>query len=148
MLRLDDPRLPLVGCETYDCPGLIPTSAVDRILKKVRFIDQPENSRCPPFCGPCWLWQGRLGRNGYGRAWYSPYRKEIGCHRLLYLELIGPIKKGLVLDHLCNRRACCSPWHMEPVTIQENTRRGNAILYKKAKEYQCNDSNSGLASDG
>lgn len=45
------------------------------------------------------------------------------AHRLAYELLIGPIPHGLVIDHLCMNKACCNPYHMEPVTIGENSRR-------------------------
>jgi hypothetical protein len=34
----------------------------------------------------------------------------------------------LVSDHLCRRRPCVNPWHIEPVTVSENTRRGKVRL--------------------
>lgn len=45
-------------------------------------------------------------------------------HRLVYEALRGEIPKGLHLDHLCRTPACVNPWHLEPVTQQENVRRG------------------------
>jgi hypothetical protein len=78
----------------------------------------------------CWLWTGRMNRNGYGRAYW--YGKEPVVHRLVYEILIGQIPKGLVLDHLCRVRHCCNPEHLEPVTIRENTLRGKAKLIGKA----------------
>jgi len=71
-----------------------------------------------PVCG-CWLWQGRRDRDGYARtspgfglAYVSVYRAEVGA-----------IPHGLVLDHVCRRRACVAPYHLEPVTKRENERR-------------------------
>lgn len=69
----------------------------------------------------CWLWQGRLTPDGYGR-----FGQRL-VHRIVYEELVGPIPDGLTLDHLadvCSSRACCFPDHMEPVTQGENARRG------------------------
>ncbi len=62
--------------------------------------------------GPCWIWEGRLNANGYG-----PYAAQ-------YIKYRGPVPDGLDLDHLCRVRACCNPWHLEPVTHRENIRRG------------------------
>jgi hypothetical protein len=47
-----------------------------------------------------------------------------GAHRWMYEQKIGPIPKGLVIDHLCRNTRCVNPDHLEPVTRGENTRRG------------------------
>ncbi len=107
------------------------SKVVERILRKVIFVEQSILEGR----GPCWIFQGRLNRNGYGRAWYNPVKKEIPCHRILYCEMVGPLIKGLVLDHLCRTRACCNPWHVEQVTHKVNVYRGEAILYRAQHEY-------------
>lgn len=71
---------------------------------------------------PCWIWQLTLTQDGYGRA--SKGRNPISAHRKYYEKYVGPIPKGLVLDHLCRVRCCVNPEHLEPVTPIENTRRG------------------------
>ena len=76
----------------------------------------------------CWLWQGELNRNGYGRVWFMGVRYMV--HRIVWTVLRGPIEDGLVLDHLCRNRACCNPDHLEPVTVRENTLRCEAILFR------------------
>lgn len=112
--------------------GLVTGAAlIDRLLPLV----QPE-----PNSG-CWLYDGeRLSRNGYARVWlagaeHQPPRRqgrEVQLHRLLYELLRAPIASGLVLDHKCRVRCCCNPWHLEPVTVQINTQRGDAVLFAKA----------------
>lgn len=79
---------------------------------------------------PCWEWIGRLNRNGYGRAWHKG--REPVAHRAVYEEIVGPIARGLVLDHRCRVRHCCNPQHLEPVTVGTNTRRGQAVLFAAA----------------
>ena len=81
----------------------------------------------PGLAGPCWVWIGRLNRNGYGRIRHRG--REPVAHRAVYEELIGPIGAGMVLDHLCRTRCCCNPHHLEPVTVQANTHRGDAVLF-------------------
>jgi len=71
----------------------------------------------------CWLWAGAIS-GGYGLAWSG--LRMIGAHRLSYEECRGKIPPGLHLDHLCRVPSCVNPEHLEPVTQQENTRRGIA----------------------
>lgn len=74
---------------------------------------------------PCWVWTGvRNDRSGYGQVWFDGGTKFI--HRVIYQLLVGPIPKGLCIDHLCRNRLCCNPGHMEVVTYSENVRRGDS----------------------
>lgn len=79
---------------------------------------------------PCWLWAGRLNRNGYARGWDPETKREPVLHRAIYERLIGAIGDSLVLDHRCRVRRCIRPDHMEPVTVKINTERGDAILFQ------------------
>ena len=69
----------------------------------------------------CWLWTAAHDRGGYGRSYMNG--KLILAHRLTYELLVGPIPKGLVIDHLCGNPPCVNPSHLEPVTHRENTQR-------------------------
>lgn len=91
-----------------------------RIRRKIRF----EQTRGCPVPGPCWVWTGsRFKQRGdYGAVGYE--RATWRVHRLTYTLLVGPIPDGLVLDHLCRRRLCCNPAHLEPVTQAINLERG------------------------
>ena len=81
----------------------------------------------------CWWWMGSLTKDGYGQfhlgAQNRP-RAALRAHRLAYEMLIGPIPEGLVLDHLCCYKRCVNPAHLEPVTLQENFKRGGANISK------------------
>jgi hypothetical protein len=97
----------------------------------------PTIDSCVTICevSGCWLWQGELNRNGYGRVWVSGRRLMV--HRVVYALLVGEIPKGLVLDHksdVCSHRNCCNPAHLEPVTVKVNTHRGRAVLFKRAEK--------------
>lgn len=48
------------------------------------------------------------------------------AHRLSYQLHRGAIPDGLDIDHLCNRRACCNPAHLDPCTREENAHRAAA----------------------
>lgn len=95
--------------------------------------------RQSPRARGCWLWTGPRHYNGesgtgYARQsyWRYPDDPKSGstnwlAHRLIYTILVGPVDPDKVLDHLSNRctaRHCVRPDHLEPVTIEENTRRG------------------------
>lgn len=81
--------------------------------KRLRFIVD-ENG--------CWLWTGCLDDSGY--AAMSIRRKTVRVHVFTYTKKYGPIPAGKEIDHLCRIRRCINPDHLEPVTSQENTRRG------------------------
>lgn len=74
----------------------------------------------------CWEWEGRVNEKGY--AMYDVPGRAVKAHRYTYELLVGPIPEGLELDHLCRVRACVNPAHLEPVTHQENMRRGAHAL--------------------
>jgi len=73
---------------------------------------------------PCLEWMANKDRRGYGRFWNGA--KKVLAHRWLYEHWMGPIPAGLELDHLCRNPSCVNPKHLEPVTHQENCRRGDA----------------------
>lgn len=66
--------------------------------------------------GDCWLWTGKTFK-GYGIL-----LNQYLVHRLVYEELIVEIP-GLDIDHLCVVTLCANPWHLDPVTASENSRR-------------------------
>jgi hypothetical protein len=70
----------------------------------------------------CWPWKRAVGSHGYGAL--TVESKPWLAHRLAYTLLVGPIPKGLTIDHLCQNKVCVNPCHMEVVTRGENARRG------------------------
>lgn len=83
----------------------------------------------------CWLTTGTISAKGYGRIWLSG--RHYTLHRVVYELLVGPIPKGMQIDHLCRVRACSNPAHLEPVTPAENTRRGESFSAQNARKGQC-----------
>jgi len=59
------------------------------------------------------------------------------AHRAVYEALVGPIPKGLSLDHLCRNRACVNPEHLEPVSLVENVMRGVSPHAVNARKTHC-----------
>jgi hypothetical protein len=101
--------------------------------------------------GDCWLWNGGLDRDGYGRF---QARRPTGwgyvpAHRWAYEAEHGPIPIGLTLDHRCHtddpdcpggrhcaHRRCVRPAHLEAVTTAENRRRAHARRRHTTKDRQ------------
>jgi len=73
--------------------------------------------------GECWEW---TGKGGYKDP-YGTLRGE-QAHRAVYLELVGPIPEGMVIDHTCHNTRCVRPDHLRPVTHKQNmeNRKGAA----------------------
>lgn len=78
----------------------------------------------------CWLWLGACYGFGYGKFRDG---KMHSAHRWAYEYLVGPVPKGLHLDHLCRVPACVNPAHLEPVTPGENTARGIGVCWMKQR---------------
>lgn len=77
----------------------------------------------------CWIWTAYqcegYGRFGIGTAG----NRTMACaHRVAWELVHGPVPDGLELDHLCRNPSCVNPDHLEPVTHQENVRRGLAAV--------------------
>ena len=82
----------------------------------------------------CWPWLGAISDNGYGNISWRDWSGGVGVtrhvstHIYAYTLLVGPVPEGLELDHICRRRHCCNPAHLEPVTRRENWKSWTASL--------------------
>jgi hypothetical protein len=95
----------------------------------------------------CWPWVGGKTHEGYGKL--SNGGSAFVAHRLLYELAIGPIPKGMVVDHTCHNgsgcsggaacthRSCCNPAHLEAVTIANNVLRGQGTAAVNARKIHC-----------
>lgn len=83
---------------------------------------------------PCWEWQASLN-GGYASISYK--HLSYYAHRFIYELLIEPIDRKLQCDHLCRVKHCVNPAHIEPVTPQVNTLRGESCQAKNAKKTHC-----------
>lgn len=94
----------------------------------------------------CWLWQGRLDHQGYGRIAVlregRAYKYEMMLvHRFAYSLAHGPIPDGLEVDHVkargCTNRHCVNPAHLEAVTKKVNTLRSDSFSALNAAKTHC-----------
>jgi hypothetical protein len=122
--RNDSPRQPAAELRRAINAGIA------RFLRKVHF---------DTLTG-CWEWKGAADSKGYSRfVLYDRYggRKYMSGHRLAYHYFRGAIPEGLCLDHLCGFRDCVNPFHLEAVTIRENSLRQARWARRKARRPRC-----------
>ena len=84
--------------------------------------------------GKCCLWTGTKLK-GYGQFCYKG--KNVLAHRFSYSVFIADIPKDKILDHLCRKRACVNPFHLEPVTFRVNILRGSGFCALNARKTHC-----------
>ena len=117
--------------EWFKCYSRMLDNLPQRFLEKI-IIDQETG---------CCIWTGsHVGKVGYGYFW----SKSGSCraHKFCYESIIGPVPKGMELDHLCRNTLCVLPYHLEPVSHLENVRRGvsseTSGKYQKEKTHCVN----------
>lgn len=86
--------------------------------------------------GGCWLWEGTKNNQGYG--WFWSGTAEVLAHRWSYEHFIGPIPRGLVVDHLrCDTKRCVNPDHLQICTRRENNLRADGMGAICAAKTEC-----------
>lgn len=105
----------------------------ERFRRNVSAGPAPENR---PGLGPCLLWTAGKTKQGYGG--FHPSKGEtVLAHRWAYINAGGSIEADQVLDHLCRVRTCVNPAHLEPVTNEENLRRGAGYGLRNGMRNSC-----------
>ena len=99
--------------------------------EKVKYVI--DNHTDFPNTWPCYLWPWNTsGRGNYGRITDAGRNgvkgKDVFAHRAAYELYKGPVPENMVLDHRCGNVLCINPWHLEAVTMKENSRRGDREL--------------------
>lgn len=85
---------------------------------------------------PCWLWTASTDKNGYTRFFFLAQCRA--AHIVSYWLFVGATPKGLELDHLCRRRHCVNPTHLDAVTHYVNVvERGIGLSAINAKKTHC-----------
>lgn len=94
----------------------------------------------------CRLWLGAKSRStgGYYGSFSQSFegttrRSQRKAHVYAWELAHGPVPDGLELDHLCRVRMCVEETHLEPVTSQVNSLRGNGISSVNASKVFCNN---------
>lgn len=64
--------------------------------------------------GNCWVWTGNLDDEGYGH--FSDQKKNQYAHRWAWEHLVGELKDGIQLDHICKNPPCARPSHLQTLT--------------------------------
>lgn len=103
-------------------PLVIEAHDVSRLMRKIVSNTDVVHGSFGP--SPCWIYTGNW-QDGRGYKKMRVNGRSLYVHRVTYVIANGPIPEGLVLDHKCRQRSCCNPEHLEPVTVRENTLRGN-----------------------
>lgn len=83
----------------------------------------------------CWEWTAGTDTHGYAQPCIEGRYQLL--HRWTYATLVGPIPKGLELDHICRVRHCVNPAHLEPVTHRQNVLRGEGVAAIAARTTHC-----------
>ena len=99
------------------------TQIIERIYDRVVVTDNGFILNGEP--SPCHIWTGPdsgTGRGGgYGRM--SLNGQTVAVHLVVFTHYYGYIPGKKQVDHLCKKRLCCNPAHLELVSHLENQRR-------------------------
>lgn len=100
------------------------TSRRDRIFEKIMSrvaVDEATG---------CWLWTGPTSGEGRGGGYPRMCLdgQTVAVHKVAWTNEHGFVPGTKQLDHLCRRRLCVNPAHLELVTHKANQRRRDLAL--------------------
>lgn len=103
-------------------------------VQNARMRQRRKEGKLPPVrfhvqADGCWIPTGDAIKNRLGYFTLFVDGSPILGHRYSYQTFVGPIPRGLVIDHLCRNRSCCNPEHLQAVTHKENMRRTRDPLF-------------------
>lgn len=88
--------------------------------------------------GSCWVFTGCKDHKGYGYFRVGGRSgKNFRLHKWTWEAINGPMPENLQCDHVCRVRACCNPFHIEPVSPKVNTARGIGPGAINARKTHC-----------
>jgi hypothetical protein len=84
----------------------------------------------------CWLWQGRLIKNGYGATKVAGGGTTT-AHRAVYLASGHPIADDAHLHHLCGNKLCVRPSHLQPLSARDHVMTTGSVVAQNAVKTHC-----------
>lgn len=80
------------------------------------------------------MWQRYRNKDGYGKVRY--HTKWISVHQAVWLEFVGPIPKGMKIDHRCHNPGCARLEHLRLVTHKQNMENYKGARVDNSTGYQ------------
>ena len=119
----DGPTSPRLTDSMEVLPMTSKRKPLDRFLSKI-----------DPAPGPCWMWVGSRNAKGYGQFFDG---KTVKAHRWAYQFFVGPIPKGLVIDHTCRVPSCVRPDHLRVLSNRTNILIGSGPPALNRRKTHC-----------